>query len=250
MRPTNRSRCALPGGYPSRSGERNVATARLFACRSARYDRLGSAASKPCTTSKRPDSSASSRFVRAPTGTTTRLRREIGTAGPSAISCPSPAEPARSAARPAARSAARFEEARIVTACPSARSSWATPATCSLTSCGFDQANGVTRQMRSAIGVPRLAQRRQRIDGGAPDAHLEMQMRPHRFTRGADASDLEARSDALAEPYLDARQMRVQRADTVAVRDRDELAPAAVAPGRPDDAARTGGGDARPGGRR
>jgi hypothetical protein len=39
-----------------------------------------------------------------------------------------------------------------VTWCPSFRSSAAIPATCSLTSCGRDHANGVTRQIRSPIG--------------------------------------------------------------------------------------------------
>ena len=56
---------------------------------------------------------------------------------------------------PRRRSAARFDDAMIVTAWPSARSSRAIPATCSFTSCGCDQANGVTRQIRSAI-APRV----------------------------------------------------------------------------------------------
>ena len=73
--------------------------------------------------------------------------------GPSASSSPPFSDPF-SAARPAARSAARFDDAMIVTACPSTRSSRATPATCSFTSCGCDHAKGVTRQMRSAIGAP------------------------------------------------------------------------------------------------
>jgi hypothetical protein len=151
--PRSRSRCARPGGYPRRSGEKNVATARLSASRSARYDRLGRPGSKPCTTSKRPSRRARDRFVRTPTGTPTRLRREIGTAGPRTTS-PSPSnEPLFNATRPAARSAARFDDAMMVTAWPSARSSRAIPATCSFTSCGCDQANGVTRQIRSAIAL-------------------------------------------------------------------------------------------------
>src|SRR5215211_6069318 len=77
-----------------------------------------------------------------------RLRREIGTAGPRAIT--SPAIPSCSARRPARRSAARLDGASTLTTCPSSRSADAAPATCSLTSCGFDQENGVTRQMRSA----------------------------------------------------------------------------------------------------
>src|SRR5207248_6955064 len=151
-RASSRSRCALPGGYPRRSGETNVATVSAWASRSARYERLGSPGSKPWTTSKRPSASASERFARAPTGTPIRLRREIGTAGPSATR--SACSPSSSARRPAARSRARFEEARIVTEWPSRRSSSATPATCSLTSCGCDQANGVTRQILRPATAP------------------------------------------------------------------------------------------------
>src|SRR5215213_4408285 len=79
-----------------------------------------------------------------------RLRRETGNAGPRAITSATP--PSRSARRPATRSAARVEGASTVTSWSSALSSRATPATCSLTSCGRDQANGVTRQTRRPIG--------------------------------------------------------------------------------------------------
>ena len=116
IRPSSRSRCARPGGYERRSGEKNVATARLSASRNARYDRLGRPGSKPCTTSKRPNRSARERFVRTPTGTPTRLRREIGTAGPRTTSSSPSNEPLCSATRPAASSAARFDDAMIVTA--------------------------------------------------------------------------------------------------------------------------------------
>ena len=61
------------------------------------------------------------------------------------------APPSSSARRPAIRSAARVEGASTVTSWPRSRSSCATPATCSLTSCGLDQANGVTRQTRRAM---------------------------------------------------------------------------------------------------
>ena len=57
----------------------------------------------------------------------------------------------RSARRPAARSRARFEGARMVTAWPRRRSSRASPSTCSFTSCGCDQANGVTSAIRTSI---------------------------------------------------------------------------------------------------
>src|SRR5919204_824694 len=101
-----------------------------------------------------PRASARDRFARTPTGTPMRLRRETGTAGPSAITSWPP--PSRRARRPAIRSAARVDGASTVTSCPSARSARAIPATCSLTSWGRDQANGVTRQTRSPIG-PSLA---------------------------------------------------------------------------------------------
>ena len=91
-----------------------------------------SVGSNPWTTSKRPSASASERFARAPTGTPIRLRREMGTAGPSATI--SSSRPSSKARRPAARSLARFDGARTVTECPSARNSRATPATCSFTS--------------------------------------------------------------------------------------------------------------------
>ena len=41
-----------------------------------------------------------------------------------------------------------------VTECPRSRRAAATPATCSLMSCGCDHANGVTRQIRSSFGRP------------------------------------------------------------------------------------------------
>ena len=73
------------------------------------------------------------------------VRREIGTDGPSAIR--SASAPSASERRPSRRSAALPDGASTVTRCPSLRSSAATPATWSLTSCGTDQENGVTRQI-------------------------------------------------------------------------------------------------------
>ena len=58
--------------------------------------------------------------------------------------------PRNSVRRPARSSLARFDGARTVTSRPSCRSSAATPAMCSLTSCGCDQENGVTRAIRIA----------------------------------------------------------------------------------------------------
>src|SRR4051794_19981039 len=57
--------------------------------------------------SNRPLCSASAKFARTPTGTPMRLRRETGSAGPSAIT--SAATPSSSARRPATRSDARVE---------------------------------------------------------------------------------------------------------------------------------------------
>ena len=139
-----------PGGYARRSGERNVATVRLSASRSARYERLGSAGSNPWTTSKRP--------VRA-RARGSRARRPERRRGCGARSAPRDRDDELAVLERAvalrvpreARSAARLDDATIVTACPRTRSSWAIPATCSFTSCGCDQAKGVTRQMRSAI---------------------------------------------------------------------------------------------------
>src|SRR5260221_11285068 len=72
------------------------------------------------------------------------LRRETGTEGPIAITSASAS--LSNACRPASRSAVRLDGASTVTVCPSTRSSFATPVTWSLTSCGTDHANGVTRQ--------------------------------------------------------------------------------------------------------
>ena len=111
----------------------------------------GSPGSKPWTTSKRPCASASARFARRRRARRSGCGARSAPPGPSATS--SGLERRRAArARPAARSAARFDGASTVTECPSTRSSCATPATCSLTSCGCDHANGVTRQMRRPIG--------------------------------------------------------------------------------------------------
>src|SRR6266852_1076953 len=72
-----------------------------------------------------------------------------------------------------------------------------------------------------------------------------MKMRTSCVTRRAHAADLEAGADALAEPHLDSRQMRVHRAHAVCMRDHDQLAPAAVAPCRPGDPPRPGRRNAR-----
>src|SRR5947207_1074524 len=76
-----------------------------------------------------------------------------------------------------------------------------------------------------------------------------MKVRTRCVTGLADTSDLEARTDVLPEPYLDPRQVRVHRPHAVGMRDHDELAPTAVAPARPRDAARARCGDSRAFGR-
>src|SRR5205823_3400479 len=119
------------------------------------------------------------------------------------------------------------------------------------TSCGCDQSNGETRQTRRDIRRPSLAlplrtERRQRVDGGAADAELEVEMRPRRVSRRADEADPLARRHLLAQADVDAREVRVHRADSVAVRDRDEEPPAAGPEPGPDDATRAGGRDRGP----
>ena len=116
---------------------------------SAAEERLDRPGSKPCTTSNDPSESTLARFARTPTGSATRSVSEAGTAAP--IATTSPTTPRCRARRPSSRSAARDEGATIVTTCPRRRSAAATPPTCSFTSCGCDQENGVTKQMRRAM---------------------------------------------------------------------------------------------------
>ena len=129
-----------PAGSRAAGRRGSVATASAFPSRSARYERLGIPGSKPWTTSKSPPASASSRRRARAERHPTRLRRETGTAGP--IATTSRAVPASSARRLSRRSRGRLEGASTVTSCPSARSSAATPATCSLTSWGCDHVEG------------------------------------------------------------------------------------------------------------
>src|SRR5581483_1588541 len=138
--------------------------------RSARYERLGSPGSKPWTMSYAPFESATERLARHPTGTPMLLRREIGTAGPIAITSASAAP--SSELRPALRCSARPEGASTVTVLPSSRSPAATPATWSLTSCGADHENGVTRQTLIAAIV-------------GPASGADPAVRPCAWTRGA-----------------------------------------------------------------
>src|SRR5204863_4245233 len=85
-----------------------------------------------------------------------------------------------------------------------------------------------------------LGQRAQRIDGGAVDAHLEVQVWAGRVAGRADEADANALSDPHADAHVDARQVCVHAALAVAVRDSDEEA-VAVTPTRPDDLAGVGG---------
>ena len=102
---------------PVRRGERG--DGERVACRAARGTRAtaGPARSRGRRRSS-PWASASDRFACTPTGTPICERREIGTAGPTAIT--SARSPRASARRPASRSAARVEGASTVTSWPSA----------------------------------------------------------------------------------------------------------------------------------
>ena len=71
--------------------------------------------SKPCTTSYSPRASASERLARTPTGTPIRLRRETGTAGPSAISsCAAAVEQRAAAGDQVGRARRRREHGDVV----------------------------------------------------------------------------------------------------------------------------------------
>ena len=78
--------------------------------RSARYESDGNPGSNPCTTSNWPCASASARFARTPTGTPICDRREIGTAGPTAITSASLASRERATAREQVAAARRRRE--------------------------------------------------------------------------------------------------------------------------------------------
>src|SRR5438874_11181479 len=124
-----------------------------------------------------------------------RLRREIGIAGPSAIV--SASAPSWSAWRPAVSSRARDDGASTVTRCPRARSPSATPATCSLTSCGCDQSKGETRQIFNASSLALASSELPRHE-------------THREVRQPDA----LAADDLTEPGLDlALPLRGSRRD-------------------------------------
>ncbi len=103
----------------------------------------------------------------------------------------------------------------------------------------------------STPGWPRAApgclERRLWVDGRAPDEHLEMQVRAGGLTRCSDEAYACAGRDMLSELHVDSREMRVQRPDTGAVLDDDEVPPAAGVPAGKHYEARAGGGHRRAG---
>ncbi len=124
-----------------------------------------------------------------PTGTPRRLRRETGTAGPTAT-VPSSGCPSRSSRRSARRpcgqvlGAVRGREHDDLVA-PGAQRLGAR-STCSLTGCGRDQANGVTMQTRRAMRVDsREAARLRFQDGPKRGTVPELGMRRRRAGRAA-----------------------------------------------------------------
>ena len=189
-----------PAGSRAARARRTSRRSARRASRSARYERLGSPGSKPCTTSKPPAASATARFARTPTGTPMRLRREIGTAGPSATT--SASRPSASARRPAARSRGAVRRREHGDAVAARAQLPASPATCSFTSCGCDQAKGVTRATRSAIVALESSDGRQADDrrAAAQRSGLQSRTRPARSRHTATHSVPDRRSTAATLP--------------------------------------------------
>src|SRR5581483_6051735 len=173
--------------------------------------------------------------ARTPTGTPICERREIGTAGPTAIT--SAGRPSSSACRPARRSAARVEGARTVTVWPRSRSAPAIPATCSLTSCGCDHANGVTRQIRTRISLlPGVDERDDEGRRGDERRHERAVLRVR----------ADPREGASLEVVDDARRAELGGIGRELVPDRVDVVDAA----RPRDGDRGRGDDRDPGNER
>ena len=120
IRASSRSRWARRAG--SRAGrQRGTSPPSGSRSRAARATTgSGLPGSIPCTTSKAPLRSASARLARTPTGTPRLLRRDTGTARPSATT--SVSSPRASARRPAWSSAAWLDGASTVTSWPRRRS--------------------------------------------------------------------------------------------------------------------------------
>ena len=110
MRPSSFSRSARQGGKPSRSDERKVATPSARESRRARYEMLGRPGSKPCTTSKRPCSSASWTLISANAHRNAEARPARDRDGSADRDPDPPARRARAARWPATRSAFRLEQ--------------------------------------------------------------------------------------------------------------------------------------------
>src|SRR5438094_8823827 len=76
-----------------------------------------------------------------------------------------------------------------------------------------------------------------RVDGGAAEANLEVEVRAVRVARGTDEAEALAGLDSAAAVDVDCREVRVERADAVAVEDDDQLAPPAARESGERDAA-------------
>src|SRR5918994_3925774 len=78
----------------------------------------------------------------------------------------------------------------------------------------------------------------QRINRGAPDAHLEMQVRPRRHPARSDPADALTGLDVLADADADPGEVRIHRPRPTPVRDRHEPPPAAETEAGEGDPAR------------
>jgi len=77
-------------------------------------------------------------------------------------------------------------------------------------------------------------------------ANLEVEVRPGRVTRRADAAENGAPGDLVADSYVDRFEVRVERPDARRVPDDDEQPPTAGLPGRPRHQTGAGGRDLGP----
>ena len=143
------SRCERAAGDRAGRWRQNVATASASESRSARYESDGRPGSKPWTTSPGRESErrgspdahrhAHLRAARDRDGRTDRDASACRSAWPCTAFRPA------SSSVPASTARGRSPVAEAAPTCGE-------PATCSLTSCGCDQANGVTKQILIAQG--------------------------------------------------------------------------------------------------
>src|SRR5207249_1350148 len=89
---------------------------------------------------------------------------------------------------------------------------------------------------------PGLRQGAARIDRGAAEPDLEVEVRAGRVAGGADEAESGARGNGLTAVGVDLRKVRVERPNAVAVEHDDQVPPAAAGEGGVDDAPRSGCG--------